>query len=109
MAFRYSSVRNLMHLALILLLAAGNLSATDVWDQASPTDDTPGNTRNVLIPGDPAQRHDVEAKAGPTAERLVPPGSRGGPFLRSARGRASGRLLRSLGPQFPGVAIRRDD
>lgn len=69
MAFRYSSVRNLMHLALILLLAAGNLSATDVWDQASPTDDTPGNTRNVLIPGDPAQRHDVEAKAGPTADQ----------------------------------------
>lgn len=69
MTSRYSNIRSLMHLALILLLAAGNLPAIDVWDQASPNDDTPLNTRNALIPGDPAQRHDVEAKAGPTADQ----------------------------------------
>ncbi|MGH9777829.1 MAG: hypothetical protein ACRD5I_05405 [Candidatus Acidiferrales bacterium] len=69
MASRYSSIRILLGLALILLLAAGNLLATDVWDQASPNDDTPGNTRNVLIPGDPPQRHDVQFKAGPVADQ----------------------------------------
>jgi len=69
MESRYSSIRILLGLALILLLAAGNLLAIDVWDQASPTDDTPANTRNVLIPGDPPQRHDVQAKAGPTADQ----------------------------------------
>lgn len=69
MASRYSNIRSLLYLALILLLAAGNLPAIDVWDQASPNDDTPANTRNVLIPGDPPQRHDVEAKAGPTADQ----------------------------------------
>ncbi|MCI0458826.1 MAG: hypothetical protein L0Z62_17855 [Gemmataceae bacterium] len=69
MASRYSSIQTLFRLALILLLAAVNLPAIDVWDQASPNDDTPANTRNVLIPGDPPQRHDVEAKAGPTADQ----------------------------------------
>lgn len=53
---------------LIALLAATSLPAIDVWDQGSPNDDTPGNTRNVLLPGD-SQRHDVEAKAGPTADQ----------------------------------------
>ena len=69
MASRYSSIRILLGLALILLLAAGNLPAIDVWDQGAPNDDLPANTRNVLIPGDPPQRHDVEAKAGPTADQ----------------------------------------
>jgi hypothetical protein len=66
---RHSGVRILVPLAVILLLVAGNLPAIDVWDQASPNDDTPANTRNVIIPGDPAQRHDVEAKAGPAADQ----------------------------------------
>jgi hypothetical protein len=56
-------------MVLMLLLTVGNMAATDVWDQASPNDDTPGNTRNALIPGDPPQRHDVQAKAGPTADQ----------------------------------------
>ncbi len=53
---------------LTLLLAATNAVSIDVWDQASPNDDTAVNTRNALIPGDPPQRHDVQAKAGPTAD-----------------------------------------
>ena len=53
---------------LIALLAAVSLPAIDVWDSASPNDDLPANTRNVLLPGD-SQRHDVEAKAGPTADQ----------------------------------------
>ena len=69
MAPRHSSKWGLLRLVFVLLLAAGNLSATDVWDQASPNDDTPANTRNVLIPGDAPQRHDVQAKAGPTADQ----------------------------------------
>lgn len=57
-------------LASLLLLSPGaSLRATDVWDQASPADDTAANTRNVLVPGDPPQRHDVQAKAGPTADQ----------------------------------------
>lgn len=53
-------------LLLFVLPSAGK--ATDIWDQASPPDDAAADTRNVLIPGDPAQTHDVEAKAGPTAD-----------------------------------------
>lgn len=53
---------NSLSAAVLLLLLAGGAAATDVWDSASPDDDTPGNTRNVLQPGD-SQRHDVEAIA----------------------------------------------
>ena len=63
----HSWMNSLSAVVLLLLLAAG-AAATDVWDSASPNDDTPGNTRNVLQPGD-SQRHDVEAKAGPTADQ----------------------------------------
>lgn len=52
-----------------VLLTATTALATDVWDQASTPDDSAANTRNVLIPGDPPQRHDVQTKAGPTADQ----------------------------------------
>ncbi len=53
---------------ILLILSSGAASATDIWDQASTNDDTSANTRNVLLPGD-IQRHDVQAKAGPTADQ----------------------------------------
>ncbi len=61
-----STWNKLGHLALICVLlawAAGTAGATDVWDQASPPDDSSTDTRNVLLPGD-SQRHDVQAKMG---------------------------------------------
>lgn len=65
----HSKIQYLLRVGSILLLAAGNVLATDIWDQASPNDDTPANTRNALIPGDAAQRHDVQFKAGPVADQ----------------------------------------
>jgi hypothetical protein len=46
------------------LLSTSSLPAIDNWDLGAPDDDTSGNTRNVLIPGDASQRHDVEAISG---------------------------------------------
>lgn len=53
----------------LLLLPTGYSYAVDPWDTPATTDDTAANTKNVLIPGDPPQRHDAEAKAGPTADQ----------------------------------------
>lgn len=49
---------------LLTLLLAGTVSAADNWDSVTPDDDTAADTINVLIPGDPPQRHDVEAIGG---------------------------------------------
>lgn len=61
-------VKNSLRALLAFLLLTPGIGAIDVWDQGTPNDDTPANTRNVLQPGD-SQRHDVEAKAGPTADQ----------------------------------------
>ncbi len=55
-------------LGLLLLASVGTARATDIWDQPTTKDDTAADTRNVLLPGD-IQRHDVQAKAGPTADQ----------------------------------------
>ncbi len=47
--------------AMLLFVTANWVLAIDNWDASAPDDDTSANTRNVLVPGDSPQRHDVQA------------------------------------------------
>lgn len=52
----------------LFFFSAGAALAVDNWDSSTPDDDTAGNTRNALLPGDPPQRHDAEAVAATADE-----------------------------------------
>lgn len=63
----------------VLISLPSATHATDVWDLASDSDDTPASTKNVLWHTAPAQIHDLKSQKGVTDQdwfRIYPRGQR---------------------------------